>query len=205
MEEQRVKGFAHVLLIVLLFELELCISSKMKRGPSKASEGGPAQKRAVSYETIKNWRMDLDRDYQTVSWLDCDTVSEGGKKAVKRLKCSVCSKFKASIRGRRNFSERWIIGAADSVRKRNVKDHAQPDQHAHAMLLRKEQGRAAGLRVASYALLHRHCPSYLQKRKASLGRCLTYVVYFVTTEKLPFTKYPGICELEARHGVDIVI
>ena len=86
MEEQRVKGFAHVLPIVPLFELESCISGKMKRGPSKASEGEPAQKRAVSYETIKKWRTDLDRDYQTVSWLDCDTVSEGGKKAVKRLK-----------------------------------------------------------------------------------------------------------------------
>ena len=41
------------------------------------------------------------------------------------------SKFKASIRGQRNFSKRWII-SADSVRTSNVKDHAQSDQHAHA-------------------------------------------------------------------------
>ena len=88
---------------------------RMKRRPSTATEGEPAQKRSVTYETFKKWRTDLDHDHQTVSWLDCDTVSEGGKKVVQRLKCSVCSKFKASIRGRHNFNDRWIVGA-DSVR-----------------------------------------------------------------------------------------
>ena len=83
------------------------------------------------------------------------TVSEGRKKAVKRLRCSVCSKFKVGIRGRRNFSERWIVGA-DSVRASNVKGLAQSDQHTHAMmLLKKKQGRAAGLGVASYAPIAR--------------------------------------------------
>ena len=74
---------SHVLPVVHLFELELSISAKMKRAPSKASEGKPAQKRAVSYETFKKWRTDLDREYQTILWLDCDTVSGSGKKAVK--------------------------------------------------------------------------------------------------------------------------
>ena len=43
------------------FEIKSCISGKMKRGPSKASEDEPAQERAVSYKTIKKWRTDLDR------------------------------------------------------------------------------------------------------------------------------------------------
>ena len=117
----------------------------MKRGPGKATEGEPAQKRAVTYETFKKWRTELDSEYQTVSWLDCDTVSEGGNKAVKRLRCSVCSTFKASIRGGRNFSERWIIDA-NSVHASNVKDHVQSDQHTHAMmLLKKEQGKSCRL------------------------------------------------------------
>ena len=146
MEEQSVKRFADVLLIVHLFVPS--ISSNMKRGPGKVTEGEPAQKRAVTYETFKKWRTELDREYQTMSWLNCDTVSEGGKKAVKRLRCSVCSTFKVSIGGERNFSEQWIVGA-DSVRASNVKDHAQLDQHRHAA--KKEQGRAAGLGVASYA------------------------------------------------------
>ena len=148
---------------------------RMKRRPSTAAEVEPAQKRSVTYETFKNWRTDLDRDHHTVSWLDGDTVSEGGKKVVQRLKCLVCSKFKASIRGRRNFNDRWIVGA-DSVRtsidirieylwyQPNVKDHAESDQHTHAMqLLKKEQGIAAGLGAASLPLLRRHCQNYQQK------------------------------------------
>ena len=29
------------------------------------------------------------------------------------------------------------------------------------------------------------------------------IAYFVATENLPFTKYPKICELETRHGVNL--
>ena len=60
--------------------------------------------------------MDLDQEHHTgtVSWLDCNTIVDGGKRIVKRLKCSVCSTFKVSIIGRCNFSEQWIAGA-DSV------------------------------------------------------------------------------------------
>ena len=72
---------------------------RMKRGASQASEDEPARKRAVSYETFKKWRVDLDRKHHTVSWLDCDTIADGGKRTVKHLKCLVCSKFKSSIMG----------------------------------------------------------------------------------------------------------
>ena len=44
----------------------------------------------------------------------------------KHLKCSVCSKFKAS----RVDAISAIVGA-DSVRTSNVKNHAQSDQHTH--------------------------------------------------------------------------
>ena len=29
------------------------------------------------------------------------------------------------------------------------------------------------------------------------------IAYFVAKEKLPFQKYPRICELEAKHGVNL--
>ena len=145
----------------------------MKRGPGKVTEGEPAQKRAVTYETFKKWRTELDREYQTMSWLNCDTVSEGGKKAVKRLRCSVCSTFKVSIGGERNFSEQWIVGA-DSVRASNVKDHAQSDQHTHAMmLLKRSKEELQAWRSLHMPPLHRHCRSCLQKRKANSGKHLT--------------------------------
>ena len=45
---------SHVLPTVPLFELESNIRGKMKRGPSKASEGEPAQKRVVSCKTLRS-------------------------------------------------------------------------------------------------------------------------------------------------------
>ena len=74
MEEQSVKRFTDVLPIVPLLAPESSISGKMKRGPGKETEGEPAQKRAVTYKTFKKWRTELDREYQTVSWLNCDSL-----------------------------------------------------------------------------------------------------------------------------------
>ena len=67
MEEQSVKCFANVLPVAPLFAPESSISGKMKRGPGKATEGEPAQKRAVTYETFKKRRTELDCEYQTVT------------------------------------------------------------------------------------------------------------------------------------------
>ena len=54
-----------------------------------------------------------------------------------------CTKFKAGISNRRNFSKRWIAGA-ESVHKSNIRDHTKSDQHVHAMNLQKqEQARAS--------------------------------------------------------------
>ena len=61
---------------------------------------------------------------------------------VRKLKCSVCGKFRSSIIHKRNFSDRWINGGADSIRTNNIRDHATSEQHSHAMsLLSKEQAK----------------------------------------------------------------
>ena len=52
-------------------------------------------------------KAEIDKDCQTVTGLDCDTEMQAGKK----LRCSICTKFKTAIVTRRNFSERWIAGA----------------------------------------------------------------------------------------------
>ena len=86
-----------------------------------------------------------------MSWLDWSTEKEGAKKMVTRLKCKVCTEFVDKIRGRKNFSDKWIIGA-DLVRISNVRDHARNDQHAHVMsLLKKPRSQSAGLGPSSYA------------------------------------------------------
>ena len=84
-----------------------------------------------------------------------------------------------------------------------LKDHAQSDQHTHAMqLLKKEQGRAAGLRAASYAPIAQALSKLPADERDRLKKKFD-IAYFVATEKLAFTKYPSICELEAQHGVEL--
>ena len=55
------------------------------------------------------------------------------------------------LKGRRNFSERWITGA-ESVCNSNIRDHAQSDQHECAMdLLKREQAIGSNAPTSSYA------------------------------------------------------
>ena len=56
--------------------------------------------------------------------------------------------------------------------------------------------------VASYAPIAQTLPKLPAEEKGRLRKKFD-IAYFVATEKLPFMKYPGICELEARHEVDL--
>ena len=81
----------------------------------------------------------------------CDTEKEGAKKVVTKLKCKVCAEFVEKIKGRKNFSDRWIVGAY-SVTISNVRDHTKSDQHSHALaLLKKQRSQSAGLGPSTYA------------------------------------------------------
>ena len=95
----------------------------MKRSCETQREAGSSKKRRVEYATFKKWQRDLDREYQTMSWLNCSSETEHRKKVVAQLKCKACTEFVERIRGRKNFCEKWIVGA-DSVRISNVRDHA---------------------------------------------------------------------------------
>ena len=160
------------------------------------------KKRCVTYSTFLKWQTELDKDCQTGSWLDCEVNNEGGKRVVAKLRCKVCLKFKAKITGRRNYSDKWVIGA-DSVRSSNIKDHARTDQHAHAMLLlKKEHAVSTGLGPSSYAPIAKSFSALSDDSKAKL-RIKFDIAHFVATEKLAFTKYPRICELEAHRGVNV--
>ena len=95
-------------------------SSRKRCSDSVTSEGG--KKRSVSYSTYIKWRREFDKECQTISWLDCDTIGKG-KRTVKRLKCKVCLKYKSRIESRRNYSDKWLVGV-ESVRTSNIRDHA---------------------------------------------------------------------------------
>jgi len=172
----------------------------MKRRCETQEEAGSSKKRRVEYAICKKWQHDLDREYQTLSWLDCSSETERGKKVVAQLKCKACTEFVERIRGRKNFSDKWIAGA-DSVRISNVRDHAKNDQHTHAMALMKKQ-RAAGLGPSTYVPIAQAFNKLSDDEREKL-RVKFDIAYFVAIENLPFTKYPKVCELEGRHGVRV--
>ena len=175
---------------------------KRARSLSASASEEPAKRRKVKHETYQKWVRQYDRECQTVTWLDCVKEIEGGVRFVTKLKCRVCTKFKDRIIGRKNFSDKWVSGA-DSVRTTNVLDHAKSDQHVHAMnLLRREQALAQGASVATYAPIARSLNSLPEDERRKL-RTKFDIAYFVATEQLAYRKYPRICELEARHGVNL--
>ena len=162
----------------------------MKRALSSSAEASTseAKKRKVTYATYQKWKSELDRDCQTVSWLDCESKVVAGKMIVSKLRCSTCAKFKVKIASRRNFSDRWIVGA-DSVRTSNIRDHARADQHTHAMnLLKKEQAEASGRIVQGINLgtSLKNCPTIFEKWPIKID--------FVLTNGLPnFRPYFVLC------------
>ena len=173
----------------------------MKRSHDTQAEAGSNKKR-VTYETFKKWQCNLDKECQSMSWLDCETAPEGRKKVVEKLKCKVCTEYVDKIRGRKNFSDKWISGAC-SVRTSNVHDHARNDQHTHAMLLlRKQRADSAGLGPSSYAPIAKAFNTLSEDERVRL-KVKFDIAYFVATEKLPYVKFPKICALEARHGVHV--
>lgn len=169
----------------------------MKRAGVSTASALEAKKRHVGYETFTKWQRDLDREWQTISWLDCKSEMECGKKLVTKLSCSICKKYQDQIKGRRNFSEKWITGA-ESLRTSNIWDHAQCEQHKHLMfILNKEQARSKGLGATSYAPIARALYKLPEDEQMRLRRKFD-IAYFVVAEKIPSKKYTRICELESR-------
>ena len=64
----------------------------MKRAGSGGSDPS-SKKRKVTFTTYKKWASEFDNDFKTLTWLDCETTYDDGKKIVSQLKCSICAKF----------------------------------------------------------------------------------------------------------------
>ena len=85
------------------------------------------------------------------------------------------------------------------MRTSNIRDHARSDQHIHAMSIHCKV--AYGSSVSSELTI----VSMLQEipEDTSKLRKKFEIAYFVATQKLAYSKYPAICELEKCHGVNI--
>ena len=143
----------------------------------------------MTFFTYKKWLTELDRSHQTISWLDCDTRLIEGKRVVTKLKCRICAKHKARISGRKHFSPKWIEGA-ESIRTSNIRDHANADQHIHAMEIKqREQAQAKGQSLVALPGSITEAFSKIGEQKRSRLKVKFDIAYFVAVEKMAFTNY----------------
>ena len=90
--------------------------------------------RSVSKTTVQKWIAENDN---TTVWLKYDTDPVDRTRVV-LLKCSICSRFKDRLIGRRNYSAAFVDGSGN-LRASSFKDHAASEMHSRAMLLLKKQ------------------------------------------------------------------
>lgn len=86
------------------------------------------------------------------------------------------------------------------MRTSNIRDHAHSDQHIHAMSIHCKMG--AGSCISSEPTIVNILQEIPEDTKIKLRKKFN-IAYFVATQKLAYTKYPAICELEKHHGVNI--
>ena len=70
------------------------------------------------------------------------------------------------------------------------------------LLLKKRRAESSGLGPASYAPIANAFNTLPEDERERL-KVKFDIAYFAAMEKLSFTKYPKICELEAHHGVHV--
>ena len=128
-------------------------------------------------------------------WTGCETFVEGGNKVVRKLKCTVCTRFQLHILCKRNFSDQWISGA-ESVCTSNIRDHASSEQQNHAMaLLQREIAAATGQSSTSNAPIVVVLTSLCEDEKVRLRHKFD-IAYWLAVEKIPFRKFPSVCDLD---------
>ena len=140
----------------------------------------------IQYKTYKKWKRDLDKKkIKTVTWLECETVMECGRKMVRALKCSICSKY---IESSRNFSDKWIVGA-ELLCTSNIQDHGK-NQHVLVMslmsLLAKEHATNHGEGPSTYAPIVQVLTRLSESEKARLKRKFD-IAYLIATEGMSYS------------------
>ena len=86
------------------------------------------------------------------------------------------------------------------MRTSNIRDHARSDHHIHAMAIHCKM--AGGSSTSSEPTIVSILQEIPEDTKSKLRKKFD-IAYIVATQKLVDSKYPAICELEKRHGVNI--
>ena len=69
-------------------------------------------------------------------------------------------------------------------------------------LHRRDLAHARGLGATTYAPIAQALTTLSEDKQSKL-RFKFDTAFFVASEQLPFIKYPRICELEQRHGINL--
>ena len=122
----------------------------MKRASGKDSADTAPKRRIVSLATFRKWQTQYEREYQTMSWLHCDTDASDDN-CVKTLWCHACRGNEDKIIGLKNYSSAWVSGSTNH--KINcVIDHARSDQHSVAMI---QMRKASSTSIVEYSPIAR--------------------------------------------------
>ena len=60
---------------------------------SGSGEGSALKKRRVSLSTFYKWKTELNKECNTLSWLECESNGLGTRKIVEKLKCKACIQY----------------------------------------------------------------------------------------------------------------
>lgn len=163
---------------------------------SSSSSSSKKARRQISLNTFKKWQVQYENLYQSLSWLRCD-IDKSDKSLVDSLWCGVCRQHEDRLRGMKNYSSVWINGSGNH-KTSSLVDHAKSDQHKAAMI---QFRRASGQSLTTYSpiaqslLVMDEVILECMKRKFDIS-------FILAKEGLAFKKYPILCELESRHGID---
>ena len=67
--------------------------SKRVSSDSGSDECSALKKRRVSLAIFYKWKMELNKECNTLSWLECESNGLGTRKTVEKLKCKVCIQY----------------------------------------------------------------------------------------------------------------
>ena len=166
-------------------------------GPSGCVVDTFAKKRTVSVSTVEKWIAENDASINTITWLGFDRLT-GNHECVASLKCKICIRYKERLVTCRNYNTAFIEGSSN-LRISAVKDHSRSVMHARAMsLFSKSQGKP----VTEYAPIVKAL-NFLDAVTEQRLKKKFDIAYFICKQRLAFSKMGPLCELQARHGVDI--
>ena len=115
-------------------------------------------------------------------------------KHVAEVRCKICTEFTERLVSLQNYRPTFIEGT-DNVRSSAIVDHAKSAMHAQAMDLYCIKTQAPS--PLEYAPITNF--THIKLDPAAKERLMKKfeIAFFLAKEKLPFTKFLPLCEMEA--------